>query len=195
MPEAPLALPRREDLEQRTVSFLNHGNSRNPDVYLIAAGERQVVVKDFLPRGWWIRSTWGRFSIWNEMATYRALADHPSVPTLIGPVDELAFVVEYRPGQRMTRRLRGRVSAEFPDELARAIRDMHEQGVIHLDLRHRSNVMVGEDGHPVLIDFASAIRFRPGSWAHRWIMPLLSWIDMGALRKWQDRLTRDRWAT
>ncbi len=188
MTEAPLAPLRREELGKHTVSVLNRGNRRNPDVYLVALGGKHIVVKDFQPRGRWIRSTWGRFSIWNEMATYRALADHAAVPQLIGAIDPLAFAVEYRPGRRMTRRLRGRISPGFPAALEGAIRGMHERGVVHLDLRHRSNVMIGEDGDPILIDFASAIRFRPGSWAHRWILPLLAWIDLGALRKWQDRL-------
>ena len=65
---------------------------------------------------------------------------------------------------------------------------MHERGVAHLDLRHRSNILAGEDGHPVLLDFASAICFRRGGWGARLLLPWLARIDRGALAKWEARL-------
>ena len=46
----------------------------------------------------------------------------------------------------------------------------------------------GRDGHPVLIDFASALCFRPGSPLARLILPWLARIDRGALQKWEMRL-------
>ena len=65
---------------------------------------------------------------------------------------------------------------------------MHARGVAHLDLRHRSNVMVDEQGRPVLIDFASAVCFRPGSLLARLLLPRLASVDLGALQKWRERL-------
>ena len=47
---------------------------------------------------------------------------------------------------------------------------MHRRGVAHLDLRHRSNVLVGENGDPILIDFGSAITFHPGGLLGRWLL-------------------------
>jgi hypothetical protein len=65
---------------------------------------------------------------------------------------------------------------------------MHRRGVVHLDLRHRSNVMVGEGGEPILIDFGSAFCCRPGGLAARLLLPLLARLDLLALAKWRSRL-------
>jgi hypothetical protein len=40
----------------------------------------------------------------------------------------------------------------------------------------------------VLIDFASAVCFRPGGLGARLFLPLFAAVDRGALRKWQERL-------
>jgi serine/threonine protein kinase len=65
---------------------------------------------------------------------------------------------------------------------------MHARGLVHLDLRHRSNVLAGEDGHPVLLDFASALHFDPTTWWGRCAVSLLGRIDLRALDKWRARL-------
>jgi serine/threonine protein kinase len=65
---------------------------------------------------------------------------------------------------------------------------MHARGVAHLDLRHRSNVLLAADGSPVLIDFGSAVCLRPGGLAARLVLPLLARVDRGALRKWRAKL-------
>ena len=58
--------------------------------------------------------------------------------------------------------------------------------MVHLDLRHRSNVRAAPDGRPVLIDFDSALRFRKGSLAERLLLPLLRRIDDRGLAKWDE---------
>ena len=80
------------------------------------------------------------------------------------------------------------VAPEFVASLERAVRMMHARGVAHLDLRHRSNVLVGEDGEPILIDFASALCFHPGGVAARWLLPLFARYDLRAVEKWRQRL-------
>jgi len=168
---------------------LNHGNRRNPDVLLVEVGGRRIVVKDFAPRGFWVRATIGRWITAREVRALRALDGLPAVPRLLGPIDALAFAVEYRPGRRMSRKLAGDIPPEFLGRLEAALREMHRRGVAHLDLRHRSNVLLGEDGAPVLIDFGSALTFRPGGFLSRWLLPLLGRIDLAALEKWRVRLT------
>jgi hypothetical protein len=182
------AFPPRAELEARIVARLQQGRWRDPDVLLVEGPAGPLVVKDFGPRAPWLRQTLGRFLVWRELRAYRALRGHPAVPRLLGQLDAFAFAVEYRPGEGMTREVAGRVSSEFATALEGAVRTMHEQGVAHLDLRHRSNVLVGEDGAPVLIDFASAICFRPGSMAARWLLPFFARYDIRAVEKWRGRL-------
>ena len=83
------------------------------------------------------------------------------------------------------------LAGDRPEALEKAVRSMHERGVAHLDLRHRSNVLVSEDGAPILIDFASAICFKPGGAAARWILPFLASVDLRAVEKWRDRLASE----
>lgn len=170
------------------MEVLHRGNVRNPDVLLIEVPGGRAVVKDFAPRGAFVRSVLGPLIHGREIRAYRALEGSEAVPRFLGRIDRLAFAVEYRPGRRMSRKLAGQVPAAFLEDLERVIRAMHERGVAHLDLRHRSNVMVDEHGCPVLIDFASAVCFRPGGLAARLILPRLAAVDLGALRKWKQRL-------
>ena len=182
---APLT---RENLAAHTVEVLNRGGWGNPDVLLVRVGGRDVVVKDYEPRAAWVRATIGRLATSREIAVYRALSGSPGVPRLLGRIDRLAFALEYRPGTRLSRKLAPCVPREFFDELTAAVDGIHARGVVHLDLRHRSNVLLGRDGHPVLIDFATALRFRRGSPARWLLLPVLRWFDRAALRKWRVRL-------
>lgn len=189
--EDPLeaGLPTRATLEARVVQRLQHGRWRDPDVLLVGGPGGSVVVKDFGPRTALVRHTLGRFLVSRELRAYNALRGHPAVPRLLGQLDAFAFAIEYRPGERMNREITGRVSPDFSSTLEKAVRALHERGVAHLDLRHRSNVLVGEDdGGPILIDFASAICFRPGGLAARWLLPLFARYDLRAVEKWRERL-------
>ena len=181
----------RQSLPSRIVDTLSRGGWANPDVFLARGrGGRDVVVKDFAPRGRVVRATLGRYLIDREARVYDVLEGLDAVPRLLGRLDRYALVIEYRPGVLLSRSLAGRLPKEFMAELERAIGAMHARGVVHLDLRHRSNILAGDDGHPVLLDFASALVFEPKGWASRILQPLFAWIDRGAVRKWRARIDR-----
>jgi serine/threonine protein kinase len=180
-------LPSRAELPERVERVLSRGSFGNPDVLLVHSGEGSVVVKDFAPRNRLVAATIGRWVTRREVRAYRALLGHPNVPRFVGQIDPLSFAVEYRPGTRLGRRLRPQLPASFIDELASAIERMHACGVAHLDLSHRSNVLVSPDGKPVLIDFGSAFCFRPGGLGAKLWLPLLARADRRALEKWRRR--------
>lgn len=182
----------RADLAERTEAVLNRGNWGNPDVFLVRVGGERVVVKDYRPRSLLVRATIGRIAISRELAVYRALGDVDFVPRLLGALDELALAIEYRRGTRIGRSLAGRVPPTVLDELERAIETLHARGIVHLDLSHRSNVLVTDDGHPVLVDFATAVRLRPDGLLGRLLLPWLRRVDRRALEKWRDRLSPQR---
>jgi hypothetical protein len=170
------------------VERLQHGGRRSPDVWLVEEDGRRFVVKDFAESPAWARATWGRWLVGRELRAYRRLIGHPQVPRLLGRVDAWAFAVEYRPGRCLSRRLAGELAPDFLPRLETAVRGMHERGVVHLDLRHRSNVLVDARGEPVLLDFASAVCVPGRSAIGRVLLGLLARFDLGALRKWQERL-------
>jgi RIO-like serine/threonine protein kinase len=78
----------------------------------------------------------------------------------------------------------------FLASLAEALAEMHRRGVVHLDLKNRTNVLSDEQGRPVLIDFGSAFVFRPGSGAARWLLPLFAFFDRRALAKWNAKQSK-----
>jgi hypothetical protein len=192
MTREPRAGLRRPELAARVVRVLNRGRRRNPDVLLVEDGERQVVVKDFAPRSRWVRATLGRWLTAREAAAYRWLEGHSAVPRFLGWIDPLAIALEFRPGRRISRHLADEAGPEFAEALSRAVDGLHRRGLAHLDLGHRSNVLVDEAGGPVLIDFASAVWFRPGSAGARWLLPWLARFDRRAVDKWRAKLARQR---
>jgi RIO-like serine/threonine protein kinase len=167
---------------------LHRGGWGNPDVLLARVDGVRVVVKDFAPRSVWVRTAFGRWLNAREQRALRRLAELETVPALLGALDAHAFVLAYRPGRMLSRSLAGTLRPGFVGELERAVSEMHSRGVVHLDLRHRGNALVGADGRPVLLDFASAICFRPGGPGARWLLPLLACIDRRAVEKWRVRL-------
>ncbi len=173
----------RANLAQRTVVKLRSGGWESPDVLLVDSDDGPVVVKDFSPRNALVAGSFGRWLIRRERRALEALRGHPAVPRLLGSIDRLALVLEHRGGVRFTRRRPWTFTPEFDQRLRAAVIGLHERGVVHMDLRHRSNVRADLHGRPVLIDFDSAMTFRLGGWAARWVMPRLAAFDLSCLRK------------
>jgi hypothetical protein len=184
----PFELTRR-DLADRVLVTLKRGGWPKPDVLLVETGFGNAVVKDFAPRRRWVARTLGRWLIRRELRVYRVLSDHPAVPRVLGSIDELAFAIEHRGGPRLSRRRPWTFSAGFGRCLATAVAGLHDRGVAHLDLRHRSNIHADVAGRPVLVDFGSAVFLPPGSLAGRYLLPLLATVDRRAVKKWQRRLS------
>jgi serine/threonine protein kinase len=182
----PSELPRRDVLHANVVRVLSRGGVGNPDVLLVRHAGAEAVLKDYAPRRWPMRHSIGRLVTWLEARAWQALAEHPAVPRFIARVDPLALLVEHRPGRKLS--ARRPIPAGFLDELERAIEGMHRLGVVHLDLSHRSNVLIDAAGHPVLIDFGSAISLKPGGWPARLLLPWLARLDQRALAKWRRKL-------
>lgn len=178
----------RGEIPERTRELLSRGGWGNPDVLLVESATGPVVVKDFAPRRWLVRRWLGPWLLRREARAYRRLAGIPAVPRLLGWLDASAIVLEFRPGVYLSRGLAGRLPPEFVENLEAAIREIHGRGVVHLDLRHRSNVLAGRDGRPVVIDFASALFFDGSTLVGRRALALFAEIDRRALRKWRIRL-------
>ena len=176
---------------------LQQGAGRKPDVLLFEVPGGAIVVKDFGARAPWLRATLGRWLIARELRAYRRLAGHPSVPRLLARIDAHAFAVEHRPGRRLSRQRAAELAPDFLEQLAVAVHGLHARGVAHLDLRHRSNVLVDARGAPVLIDFASAVCLAPDRWPQRWLLRAFARIDEAALDKWRSKLAgaSDRWTS
>jgi predicted Ser/Thr protein kinase len=180
-------VPRRSDLAR--AERISAGGFANPDVFLLDHAGAKLVVKDFAPRSRLVRATLARWIARREQRAWRALAGHPAVPRFVGELDALAFATEHRAGRPLSRSVARETPTAFFARLEAGVREMHAQGVLHLDLRHQGNVLVGDDGAPVLLDFGAALVLRPASVAARVACTLLGWIDHSAVRKWRRYAT------
>lgn len=120
----------------------------------------KIVVKfgrenDFfgLPLAWL-----GRWNRRREQAIYRALAGVVGVPRWMGCVGRLGYAIEYidsRPLDHQPPPPPG-----FFDALHELFKTVHARGVAYCDSNKRSNILIGADGRPHLIDYQLAFRRR-----------------------------------
>ena len=132
------------------------------DIYELEWEGRPAVMKDFSGRPWLVRVLVARWIAAREVRMLRRLVGMEGVPRLLAVAGPEALVMERIDGTRVPRRRRGgRPPVEFWDRARRLIEQLHEQGIAHGDLRFK-NVLIGPGGQPYLIDFATAMRRRPG---------------------------------
>lgn len=122
-----------------------------------------LVIKDFGDRGWLARHTIGRWTIRKEARVYKMLEGIEGIPKVHGVIEGPALVMERLPVKHLPKERRGSLTTTFFDELDRLLAEMHSRGVGHGDMR-RKNILIGEDGHPHLIDFTTACRCPNGTW-------------------------------
>ena len=75
-----------------------------------------------------------------------------------------------------------RIDGPNPGEIVDRI---HDRGIAHLDLRSNNNIVVRQDGRVFVLDFASAVRLKPGGLAHRLLFSFLRNLDLSGLLKWK----------
>jgi hypothetical protein len=93
----------------------------------------------------------GRWLCRREVRIYRALADLPNIPALIGSYGETGFVHALVPGRPLDRSQP--VSDRFFDELQSLMARVHARRVAYVDANKPQNILLGDDGRPYLIDF------------------------------------------
>ena len=187
--------PRRDELAGAATEVLIRGVGGKADVLVVAIDGAKVVVKDFAPRRAWARLL-GRVQIARETKAYARLAGVPGVPGFVGRIDPWALAVERVDGERLA--FAKIPPTDGPRHVARlrAILDgIHERGIVHNDLRGRENVLLRADGDLAVVDFAAAVRFRPGSLAHRLVFRAFAMADEAAFLKWKGMLAPGSYTT
>lgn len=156
------------------------------DCWVLDVGGRRVFVKDYARTTWAFRWTLGRLQLRREARAYRALAGLPFVPRCFGRLDGDALLIEQVDGVPLTHEARARMAPDFFERLNAAIDAVHARGILHNDLRHRRNILVGEDGGPRLVDFASSV-YLGGGGPRRLLLHWLRFLDRSAAIKWKWR--------
>jgi len=176
-------VPARADLVRAGV--LKRGEPNKADLLLLDLGDGPIVLKDFAGKAWWVRLL-GRLQISREHRAYVRLGRLPGVPRLVGRVDAHALAIERVDAEQLGRAPdRQTGGAAKLAALREVVSRIHAAGLAHLDLRARENVLVSPAGEIYVVDFASAVWFRPGSLAHRLLFPWFRRVDESALLKWK----------
>lgn len=184
----PPRAPRREEIERATVGIVKKGTVSKADLLLVDVGDGRVLVKDFAAKPGWSRLS-GRIQTFREAAAYRWLEGVEGIPRFLGRIDAHALAIEWIDGEQL-----GVAPNRFEnvggilERLRELVARIHARGVTHNDLRSRENVLLRGDGALFLVDFAGALRLRPGGWAHRLLFRAFSSPDRSALLKWKEIL-------
>ena len=163
------------------------GRAGKPDLNQVEVEGRSLMVKDVRRRSFLFRWTLGLWLIHKEWRIYSRLAGMKGIPQPVERIDRFAFAMEFIPGRSI---LRGEpLPSSFFSDLERVLKEVHGKGVIHLDLRHKGNILVSEKGEPFLIDFNSSFAFKEKGFLRRYLFPLLRWVEDGGLLKLKERIS------
>ena len=179
----------RADLGPLPARAIRRGHTYKPDLLIYQVDGEEIVLKDYgSKRGPWLAVV-GAICTGLEARALRVLAGLKGVPQFRGRPDRYSVAMTYIAGRRVRGadpELRG--NERFVRELERIVARMHRRGVVHLDLKHRSNLMVSSDGWPVVLDFESALCFDPRWFGGRLAVRLLGRLDLLAVQNWKRRL-------
>lgn len=179
----------RADLDALPAEPLRCGRTYKPDLLVYQMGGRQILLKDYSRKAGAWRDILGVVCTGREARALRALAGLAGVPQFRGRPDRYSVAMTFIPGRRVSgsdSQLRG--NEDFVRELERIVAQMHSRGVVHLDLKHRSNLMVSSDGSPVVLDFESALCLNQRWPGCRLAVKLLGQFDWLAVQNWKRRL-------
>lgn len=168
--------------------FAATGLYRGPEGLAVLKLGRQTDLLT-LPMKWMARYLTRR-----EVSFYRTLADTPGIPAFLGTVwDDCGFLHEFVPGRPLTRD--ARIPDSFFDELMNLLGRLHERHIAYVDLNKRENILLGDDGHPYLIDFQIALHLPPRGWRRlppvRWLLARFQLGDYYHALKHKRRLRPD----
>jgi hypothetical protein len=155
----------RDSIDRYLVRSLRPGGGTRPRLLLVEDRGRRAVLKDYMPTSWLLRRILGPWLIAREARIYQVLQGPPGVPRLLGLLDRHAFLVEHVEGRACSEFPDGSLPREFFCRLERIVKGIHERGVVHCDIKNRSNIVVTEKLEPYIVDFAAAFtrtgRFGP----------------------------------
>ena len=170
------------DCTGMTQTALKKKRIYGPDVLLIRLDDRSLVEKTYRNKCWPVRVVGMLLVSW-EAFIYSRLRGISGIPVATGRPDRYTLVTSYMGGENLRSTTRKPDVAYF-EELSSIIEQMHQRGVVHLDLRNRRNYGIDTSGLPYLVDFATCA-YVP--WPGR-LRDILATIDWMGLLKIKERL-------
>lgn len=172
----------RDQVRSAERELLRDGRFANARVERVRIDGVDWIFKDFSSRAFLVRHTIGRFLLGRELRALRHLDGIPGIPSQAFRVDAFAIAARYVPGRTLARVEGALVSTAFLISLEALLEQVHARGLVHLDTRGGSNLLMMPDGEPGIIDFQATL-------STRWMpAPLRRWFDdmdmSGVYKKW-----------
>jgi hypothetical protein len=180
----------RQDLEEGYVTRLNKRFFGKPDIRLVEIDGRRAVHKDIKEKPFLLRYTLGLWLIHREFRIYQRLSGCPGVPRLHSRPDRWSILVEYMEGEPLRRGDPRLHDPRFFERLSLLIEAIHARGIVHLDLRHKGNILITDKEEPSVIDFNSSFCLDRSALG-QWVLPWLKRIDAYGLLKLKQRVAPD----
>jgi serine/threonine protein kinase len=177
---------KREDFRD-SVCLIQGNALGKPDLARVEVRDQTFMVKDVGRKSFLFRWTLGLWLIHKEWKIYSRLVGIKGIPKAVERIDRFAFAMEFVPGRPIERG--EALPPSFFSDLERLLREVNSRGVVHLDLRHKGNILLSEKGEPFLIDFNSSFSFKEKGFLRRFLFPILRWVDYGGLLKLKERVS------
>ena len=146
-----------------------------PDIIIVEREEQYLVAKDFRGKGWAARNLWGPLNLMYEKFIMSKLQGVAHIPQVIGLEDYNCLLISHITGDEI-KKSSHLLSDNFFDQLLKIADNLHSRGVLHLDLGHKSNIMVDQNGNPAIIDFNCSLYLPPNTFFSP-LIKLLAIID------------------
>ncbi|MBW1689866.1 MAG: hypothetical protein JRF35_07645 [Deltaproteobacteria bacterium] len=147
-------------------------------VYLYHNKGRRLIIK--APMGWGLGKLIRLLMLRNEYRVYARLSGMRGIPRCHGLLENRYLVLEYIDGIPIrTAQISDR--SAFFESLLTLIKEFHNAGVAHTDLKKKDNVLVAEGRIPYVIDFGVAVTRKPGfAPVNHYLYSLASTFDFNA---------------
>lgn len=146
----------RDNIHTYVVKRLRSGGGTRPRLLLLEDRGTRAIAKDYLPTSWLLKAVFGPWLVAREERIYRMLDGAPGVPRLLRRLDRHALLIEHVEGRACSEYPDGSLPCEFFQRLERVVKSIHARGVVHCDIKNRSNIVVTEQLDPYIVDFAAA---------------------------------------
>ena len=177
-----------QELRDSVSSIFKTADNTRGDVLLLEVEGKNAVLKDYSNSGKGFRLFVAPFLVYREIKTLRVLQNVDGIPGVVRKVSNVAFLMEYLPAERI-RFVREQLNwQEFISKTEYLVEKLHEQGVVHGDLRNATNILVDSQQNPVFVDFVSAVhRGHPLNLFSFVLFKLCLRIDQGAMYKLKNK--------
>ncbi len=179
---------KREDLHP--LRNIYPGKGTQATIWLTKINEQLVAVKDYHLRRFLFKLLFGRWLIAREFKMYKKLQGIKGIPNVYNLLDKDAFILEYVEGYDCSNFTKGSLPEEFFTHLRNLIDKIHAYGVVHCDLKKRTNIIVTDGYQPYLIDFAASFtKGRRFNFIQNWFYKQFYQDDLNAIAKLKKKLS------